>query len=107
MSTIERWGPVCPGFHVSFPSGESGRVTEIRPRDGDVQLLVESASSSRLIAVDDAQVEAILPRARRIIMRASSVSGRNDVAGVDAAGGIIRMPAWHSSRLAEPPEDAA
>ena len=106
VSTTERWGPVCRGFDVSFPNGESGRVTEIRLRDGSVQLLVDAASSPRRLAVDGADVEAILPQTRRIIIRGSAVPAQDDAAGVDAAGGIIRMPARHSSRAAAAPEEA-
>ena len=105
VSTAERWGPVCRGFNVSLPSGESGRVAEIRLRDGGVELLVESASSRRLVAVDGADVEAILPRTQRIVIHASSVE--EDAGGVAAVGGIIRMPARHSPRPAEPRGEAA
>ncbi len=105
-ATIERWGPVCRGFNVSFPGGESGRVSEIRLSDGGIELLVDSPSSPRPLAVPGAHIEAILPPTRRIIIGAA-VAGEKDAAGVNAAGGIIRMAARHSSRIAAPPQAAA
>ena len=107
VATIERWGRVCCGFNVSFPNGESGRVSEIRLRDDGVELLVESPSSSRPRAVPGGGIEAIVPPTRRIIIGAARVTSEEDAAGVDAAGGIIRMPARHSSRIAAPPQEAA
>ena len=107
VATIERWGPVCRGFDVSFPDGESGRVSEIRLRDGGVELLVESPSSSRPLAVPGSDIEAILPPTRRIIIGAAAVTSEEDAAGVYAVGGIIRMPTRHSSRIAAPPQEEA
>ena len=107
VATIERWGPVCRGFNVSFPNGESGRVSEIRLRDGRLELLVQKPSSPRPLAVPGGDIEAILPPTRRIIIGGAAVTSEEDAAGVDAVGGIIRMPARHSSRIAAPPEVAA
>ena len=106
VSRIERWGPVCRAFNVSFANGARGRVTEIRLRDGGVELLVESPSSPAP-AVVGADIEAILPPTRRIISRGSSVAVEDDAVGLDAVGGIVRMPARHSSRIAAPPQEAA
>lgn len=105
-SRIERWGPVCRGFDVSFPNGATGRVADIRLRASGVELLVESPSSPAC-AVAGADIEAILPLTRRVIIRGLSVPAEDGAAGVDAAGGIIRMPARQSSRIAAPPEEAA
>ena len=87
VSTDKSCEPVRRGFSVAFPDGERGRLDEIGVADGTVELLVEAAASGRLVAVDAADVEA--------------------TAGLEAAGGIIRMPSRHSSRIAGPPEEAA
>ena len=71
---------------------------------GGVELVV-AAASGRLVAVDGACVDAILPRRRRIVV--GSLPDTAGAAGVEAAGGIIRMPARHSSRIAGRPEGAA
>lgn len=109
VSAGEMWGPVCRGFTVSLPNGERGRLEDIRLRDGEVELLVATGLfARRLVAVDGADVEAILPRTRRLIVESWSRRPRTDDAtGVDDAGGIIRMPGRHSWRLSEPPEEAA
>ena len=103
-AAAERWGPVRRGFDVALPNGQRGRLEEIRVGDETVELVVEAASGRRL-AVDGGDVEAILPRRRRIVV--GSLPGTDDAAGVEAAGGIIRMPARHSSRVAGNPEQAA
>ena len=87
VSTDKSCGPVRRGFSVAFPDGERGRLDEIGAADGTVELLVEAAASGRLVAVDAADVAA--------------------TAGLEAAGGIIRMPSRHSSRIAGPPEEAS
>jgi hypothetical protein len=102
VSTAQTWGPVRRGFSVAFPDGERGRVEHIRVADGGVELFVEAGRSGRVVAVDGADVEAILPRRRRIVV--GSLPGTDDAVGVEAAGGIIRMPARHSPRIAGPPE---
>ena len=105
ISTAETWGPVHPGFRVAFSDGRRGRLEKIRVTDGIVELLVEAGAPGGSVAVDGAEVEAILPRKRRILV--GSHQGTDDAAGVEAAGGIIRMPSRHSSRIAGPPEEAA
>jgi hypothetical protein len=108
VSSTETWGPVCRGFGVSFPDGERGWVEEIRARDGGVELLVATGSpAGRLVTIDSSAVEAILPGARQVIVERSSRTRREDVTGVEAAGGIVRMPTRHSSRLGSPHEEAA
>ena len=105
VATAETWGPVRRGFTVAFPEGDSGRVEHIRVVGGSVEILV-AAASGRIVAVDSASVEAILPRRRRIVV--GSLPDTDGAAGVEAAGGIIRMPARrHSPRIAGPPEKAA
>ena len=106
-STVERWSPVCRGFTVSFPNSERGHAAEIRLRDGGVEPLVASVPSPLPIAAGGPQVATILRPTQRISIRASSVSGRDDAAGVDGAGGIVRMLVRHSSRIAEAQEEAA
>ncbi len=98
------WGPLCVGFDVRFPDGTSGRVREIRPRGRGAELVVATGSRRGLVSVDATDVEAILPRARRIV-----VAQPPDQAGHDATavvGGIVRLPARDASRLGAPPEDA-
>ncbi len=109
VSSVEMWGPVYRGFTVSLPNGERGRLEDIRLRDGEVELLVATGLfTRRLVAIDGADVEAILPRTRRLIVEARSRRApTEDGTGVDDAGGIIRMPGRHSRRLSEPPEEAA
>ena len=104
-ATLEQWGPVTRGFTVCFPGGESGRLSEIRLRDGNVELLVDAPPFLLPIAVDGADVEAILLPTRRILIRSGALRG-DGAAGVWAAGGIVRMPARHSLRLAEHPQEA-
>ena len=107
MSTIERWGPVCRGFNVSFPEGGRGRVEDIRLRDGAVELIVLTGHfARRLVTIAVADVEAILPRTGRLIVQSRHPESE-DATGVDAAGGTVRMAARHSSRLSSPPEEAA
>ncbi len=106
VSSAEMWGPVCRGFSVSLPDGERGRVEEIRLRGGAVELIVATGLfARRLVTIDGADVEAILPRTRRLIVE-SRTRDTEDVTGVDAVGGIVRMAARHSSRLSSPPEAA-
>ena len=104
VSKAETWGPVCRGFSVGFPDGGRGRVERIRVTDAGVALLVATGARVRLVAVDGADVELILPRQRRIVV--GSQVRTDDAAGVDAAGGIIRMSPRHSMRIAGPPEGA-
>ena len=104
VSTAATWGPVSPGFSVAFRDGGRGRLESIRLADARVELLVVAGASGRLVAVDGDEVEAILPRQRRIVV--GSLPERDDAAGVEAVGGIIRMPTRHSARIA-PPEEAA
>ena len=101
----ETWEPVRRGFGVAFLDGGHGRLEEIRLVDGAVELLVAAGAPGRLVAVDGAAVEAILPRRRRIVVGCPARTG--DAAGVEAVGGIVRMPTRHSARIAAPPEEAA
>ena len=104
VATAEAWGPVRRGFTVALPEGESGRDEQIRVAGASVELLV-AAASGRLVAVDGDSVEAILPRRRRIVV--GSLPDTDGAAGVEAAGGTVRMPARHSSRIGGPLEEAA
>ena len=107
VSSAEMWGPVCRGFSVSFPDGERGRVEDIRLRDGAVELIVATGLfARRLVAIGGADVEAILPRTRRLIVE-SRHPDSEDISGAEAVGGIVRMAARHSSRLSSSPEEAA
>ncbi len=103
------WGPVCRGFRVSLPDGERGCVEEIRFVDSRVELLVATGLLvRRLVTVGAHEIEAILPAVRRIVVRSNGAVGAGDAAAeLDAAGGIVRMPVRHSSRIGSPPEEAA
>ena len=104
-ATAATWGPVRRGFSVAFANGERGRLEAIRVGGASVELIVAAGESGPLVAVDGGDVEAILPRQRRIVVAPRSAS--EDAAGVEAVGGIVRMPARQSSRIAGPPEEAA
>ncbi len=102
-----RWGPVCRGFSVAFADGERGRVEQVRVGEGGVALVVSTGLfAGHLVTIDGDEVEAILPRARRVVTERSLRPGR-EAAAVEAVGGIIRMPARDASRLGPPPEKAA
>ena len=76
-----QWGPVCRGFRVSFPDGQRGAVADIRVGDAGIELLVATGLFVRhLVRVRPSEVEAILPAARRIIVRSSN--GRAGTGGV-------------------------
>ena len=61
----------------------------------------------RIEAIGGGAVGAIPSAARRIIVAGPAGARTEDVVGVEAAGGIVRMAARHSSRLAAPAGDAA
>jgi hypothetical protein len=104
------WGPVCRGFRVSLPNGERGCVEDIRLGGGLVELVVATGLFvRRLVIVRAHEIEAILPAARRIVVRGSNgaVAAGDGAAELEAAGGIVRMPVRHSSRIGSPPSEAA
>jgi hypothetical protein len=104
------WGPVCRGFRVALPSGERGCVEDIRLGGAAVELVVATGLFvRRLITVREDEIEAILPAARRIVVRGrNGAAGAGDAAAeLEAVGGIVRMPIRHSSRIGSPPEEAA
>lgn len=78
-----QWGPVRRGFRVSLPSGERGSVEAIRVGADGVELVVATGLFvRRFVTIPAAEVEAILPTARRVI-----VTDPNAVTDVEAAGG--------------------
>lgn len=101
VSTRDTWGPVSRGFTVWLPNGESGTLRQIRHLGDRVELLVEVGSAGSLVAVDGGDVDTILPRRRRVIIHRAPP--RDDASAVEAAGGIIRLPARDSTRLAGDP----
>jgi hypothetical protein len=103
------WRPVCRGFRVSLPDGERGCVEEVRLDDGAVELAVATGLFvRRLVTVRADEIEAILPRARRIVVRDSNgAAAAGDPGELEAAGGIVRMSARHSSRVGSSPNEAA
>jgi hypothetical protein len=58
-------------------------------------------------ASDEGSGPVSLPAARRMIVERSPRTRTEDVAGVEAVGGIVRMAVRHSSRLAAPAGDTA
>ncbi len=104
------WGPVRRGFHVLLPGGEHGRVEDIRLHDHGVELVVTTGLfARRRLRVEGADIEAILPAARRVVVRGSNgaADGEDGFPDLDALGGIVRMPLRHSSRIGSPPGDSA
>ena len=80
VPTAATAGAVGRGFSVVFAEGARACLEEIRFGDDGLELIV---------AVDAAS------------------SPREAAAGVEAVGGIVRLPARHSSRIAGPPEEAS
>jgi hypothetical protein len=106
---VDEWGPVCRGFHVSLPEGQRGCVQDIALGDDGVELVVETGLfMRRVLTVGADEIEAILPAAGRIILRPSvAAAAREGGGGVEAVGGIVRMPVRHSSRIGAPPKRTA
>jgi hypothetical protein len=100
----EEWASACLGYVVSLPGDERGRVDAIRVRNGNVELVVTVGSSPRrLVAVGSEEIEAILPRARRLIVRGAPAAADR----LETRGGIVRMPPRNSSRIAPGANEAA
>ncbi len=109
-SRADEWGPVRRGFRVSLPDGERGSVTEIRRGECRVELVVTTGLFvRRRVTVDAREIEAILPAARRIVIRGSAGAVSSPAADpeVEAAGGILRMPVRHGSRIGSPSREVA
>jgi hypothetical protein len=86
---LEQWGPVCRGFLVLLPDGQRGSVRGIRVGDHGVELLVETGLFVRrglIVGTDD--IEAILPAANQIVVRASRGSA---TAGRSRSGRSARI----------------
>lgn len=107
----DEWGPVSRGFRVSLPNGERGSVEEIMLRGDGVELVVTTGLFvRRLVTVRAHEIEAILPAARRIVVRgpdAGAPPAEDAAPDLEVVGGIVRMPMRHSSRIGSPPKDAA
>jgi hypothetical protein len=97
----DEWGPVCRGYQVLLPDDQRGFVEDIRIRAGEVELIVATGLFvRRYLTVAADEVEAILPAACRLVVRgADGAATTNGVGDLEAAGGIVRMPVCHSSRL--------
>ena len=107
---VDEWGPVCRGFQVLLPDGLRGSVEDIRLGDEGVELVVATGLFvRRRVIVRADEIEAILPASCRIVVRATNGKAEAEDGGGDleSAGGILRMPARNSSRIALPPEEAA
>ncbi len=107
---VGAWGPVCRGFRVSLPAGQRGWVEDIRLGDDGVELLVATELSARhLLTISAAEVAAILPAARLILVAdvnpwAVPADGLGDV---EPVGEIVHMPVRRSPRIGAPPEETA
>ena len=110
VSSIERWGPVCRGFGVLFVDGRRGFVEEIRVGKNGVELLASSSGlfAPRVVRIRPREIEAILPRARRIVLaRACEGDGTENGVAVAVAGGLVRMAARRPPWAGLPPDEAA
>src|SRR3712207_3470861 len=92
---VGAWGPVCRGYRVSLPGGQRGWVDDIRLGDDGVELLVATELSARhLLWISAAEIAAILPEARLILVAgmnpwAVPADGLGDV---EPIGDIVHMP---------------
>lgn len=105
---LDEWGPVCRGFVALLPDGQRGSVQDIRMGDDGVELFVETGLFvRRRLVVGANDVEAILPAAYQLVVRAARSAAMEDRAEVEAAGGIVRMPMHDSPQLRRAPKEAA
>jgi hypothetical protein len=97
---VAEWGPVSRGYQVLLPDDQRGFVEDIRIRDGEVELTVATGLFvRRRLTVGANELEAILPAACRIVVRASAgAPTANGSRNHEVAGGILRMPVLHSLR---------
>ena len=108
VGRVDEWVPVCRGFRVSLSDGERGLVEGIRLGEDAVELaVVTGLFVRRVIALRANEIEAILPGARWIVVRGANGTVAADAAGeLEVAGGIVRMPVRHSSRIGAPQKAA-
>ena len=108
--TANAWGPVRRGFSVWLPDGRRGAVYDIRHSGGGgVEFVVATGLFLRtLVTVRPPEIEAILPRLRRIIVGEADVGGHETGLGsdVEKVGGIVRMPVRESPPIDSPPDAA-
>ena len=74
--TANEWGPVRRGFAVWLPDGRRGTVYDIRRGGGGgVEFVVATGLFLRtLVTVRPPEIEAILPRLRRIVVGEADVA---------------------------------
>ncbi len=99
------WGPVRRGFRVSLPGGQRGWVEDIRLGDDGVELLVAAELSARhRLWISAAEVEAILPEARLILVADPKpwAVPADGVGDVEAVGEVVHMPVRRSPRIGAP-----
>jgi hypothetical protein len=105
------WLRICTGFDVEFPDGRRGRVCELRyrsdPTRPDVLLVRTGRLGRRIVGVAVDDIQAILPNERRLVVRRRRSDVRPRDERGDAAGGIVRFPARHSSPVETSADDGA
>ena len=101
------WGPVCRGFRVSLPDCKRGWVEDIRLGDNGVELLV--ATERHLLTISAAEVAAILPAARLILVAGVNpwAVPADDLGDVEPIGEIVHMPVRRSPRIGARREETA
>ena len=109
-TSTDEWGPVRRGFAVWLADGRHGSVADIRLGPGGaVELLVATGLFFRkLVAVRAAEIEAILPGERRIIV-GQPADGCHEPrlqAAAECLGAPVRLPVERSSS-SNSPHDAA
>jgi hypothetical protein len=94
-------GAGCARLPDPPPGGERGRVDPVRAGTGAGEDVVTTGSFPRRLVTGRAdEIEAILPGARRLVMRGANALSTRDVADLGTAGGIVRMPSRNSLDIA-------
>lgn len=108
--STDEWGPVRRGFAVWLADGRRGSVADIRlGQSGAVELLVATGLFFRtVVTVQAAEIEAILPRERRIIVGQPG-DGCHEPrleADSESLGGPVRLPVRRAAPTESPPDAA-
>ena len=95
--SVDEWGPVRRGFAVWLADGRRGAVADIRlVRGGGVELLVVTGLFFRsVVTVPAGEVEAILPRERRIVVGPPTDACQEPREAAD--GELVRLPVKQSA----------
>lgn len=108
--SVEAWGPVRRGFAVWLADGRRGSVADIRIEpSGAVELVVATGLFFRTtVTVGAAEIEAILPGERRIIVgpQHDGCHEPRPDAGAETIGAPLRLPVKVASSTDSPLEAA-